>query len=168
MDVDAFEAFLFPGRRYAPDLAPVDAALPVLSDDRVTLGDLLLDGEAGDREGVEDLRHRALEVLTGWTLSVHQAAVDEVGGRQLVYDIEVPLTMCSSKKRRTVALFSSASDDTVASSSPGQPMFFSNGLATTSMMRPGGVWRIARRLIHRSAWKKHSANGALTEFKEVR
>jgi pimeloyl-ACP methyl ester carboxylesterase len=29
---------------------------------------------------------------------------------------------------------------------------------TTSIMPPGGVKRIARRLIHRSAWKVNSAN----------
>jgi hypothetical protein len=39
--------------------------------------------------GVEDLRYRALEVLAGRTLSGNQAVVDEVGGRQLVYDIKV-------------------------------------------------------------------------------
>src|SRR5829696_6688774 len=59
----------------------------------------------------------------------------------------------ASKKRRTMALFSSTSDDTAASFSPGQPAFFSNGLATTYMMPPGGVWRIVQRLIHRSAWR---------------
>src|SRR5687768_9229982 len=62
----------------------------------------------------------------------------------------------ASKKRRTMTLFSSASDDTAASSSPGQLAYFSNGLATTAMMPPGGVWRIVRRLIHRSAWKVDS------------
>jgi hypothetical protein len=41
-------------------------------------------------EGVEDFLLRALEVLTGRTLSGNQAAVDEVRAEQLVYDIEVP------------------------------------------------------------------------------
>jgi hypothetical protein len=65
-------------------------ALDVFGDDRVALGDLLLDGEAGGREGIVDLLYRAPEVLAGRTLSGHQGAVDEVGGQQLVYDIEVP------------------------------------------------------------------------------
>src|SRR5829696_2977705 len=89
VDVDACSGFLLPGRMYAHDLAPLDAALPVLGDDRVALGYLLLDDEAGGRVDVEDLRYRALEVLAGRTLSWHQATVDEVGGRQLVYDIKV-------------------------------------------------------------------------------
>src|SRR5215218_1177408 len=89
VDVDAFVAFLFPSRRYAHDLALLDAALRVLGDDLVTLGDLLLDGEAGDREGLEVLRYRALVALAIGLLSGHQAVVDEVGGRQLVYDIKV-------------------------------------------------------------------------------
>src|SRR5688500_10708707 len=88
VDVDAFVAFLFPSRRYAHDLAPLDAALRVLGDDLVTLGDLLLDAEACDREGLEVLRYRALVALTSRSLSGHQAAVDEVGGHQLVYDIK--------------------------------------------------------------------------------
>jgi hypothetical protein len=36
-----------------------------------------------------------------------------------------------------------------------------------SMMPPGGVGRIDHKLIHRSAWKRNSANFALTEFSEV-
>ena len=35
------------------------------------------------------------------------------------------------------------------------------------MMPPGGVRRIDRRLIHRSAWKGNSPKFALTEFSEV-
>src|SRR5918997_1389016 len=81
---------LLPARRYADKLAMMDAALPVLGDDRVTIGDLLLYGEAGERVGLEDLLHRALVVLAGRTLSGHQATVDEVGAEQLVYNIEVP------------------------------------------------------------------------------
>src|SRR5829696_1390441 len=52
----------------------------------------------------------------------------------------------SSKKRRTIALFSSAPDDT-AELPPHQANLHSppRGLATT-MMPPGGVWRIDRRL----------------------
>src|SRR5215204_4967907 len=90
VDVDAFEPFLRSRRRQAGELAPDHASLRVLGDDRVAFGDLLLDGEAGDSEGVQDLRHRALEVLTGRTLPGNQATVDEVGAEQLVYDIEVP------------------------------------------------------------------------------
>src|SRR5215211_3129202 len=43
---------------------------------------------------------------------------------------------------------------------------FSNESAT-SMMPPGGVWRIERRLIHPSAWKENSANFALPNFSEA-
>jgi hypothetical protein len=45
------------------------------------------------------------------------------------------------RKRRLRQLSSSSSLPT---------WFFSNGLATTAMMPPGGVWRIDRRLIHPS------------------
>ena len=56
----------------------------------------------------------------------------------------------ASNKRRTKALFCSASDDTVASSflSFCQVAFLLlSGWATTSMMPPGGVGRIDRKLI---------------------
>jgi len=115
VDVDAYDSFLNPLRSQAGVLAPTDEAVPVLGDDCVTLGDLLLDGEAGGMEGVEDFLLGVLEVLTGRTLIGNQAAVDEVGAEQLVYDIEVPLAS-SSTKRRTMALFSSA-EVTAASSS---------------------------------------------------
>jgi hypothetical protein len=70
VDPDTYERFLLPGRRrYAQDLALLDAALGVLGDYRVILGDLLLDGDAGDGDIIADLRYRALVVLTGGTLS---------------------------------------------------------------------------------------------------
>ena len=73
--------FLHPARGQASVFASTDDALPELGDNRVTLGDLLLDGEAGwygRRRGC--LLAMSLEVLTGRTLSGNQAAVDEVGG----------------------------------------------------------------------------------------
>src|SRR5215211_2406069 len=91
MDVDAFKHFLRSGRGQAAELAPDDASLGGLGDDRVNFGDLLLDGEAGGREGVKDFGRRAPEVIKGWPLSGKQAAIDEVRGHKLVYDIEVPL-----------------------------------------------------------------------------
>src|SRR5918995_2499225 len=89
VDADTRSSLLIPGRRCALKPDPPDADVPELGDDSVTLGNLLLDGEAGGREFGEDLRYRALEVLAGRTLSGHQAAVDEVGRHQLVNDIEV-------------------------------------------------------------------------------
>src|SRR5215207_1207837 len=68
----------------------------------------------------------------------------------------------ASNKRRTRVLFCSASEDTVASSflSFCQVAFLLSASATTSMMPPGEVGRIDRKLIHRSAWNKDSAQFA--------
>ena len=65
VDIDAYDSFL-PLRGYAGDeFAPTDAPHPPLSNDRVTLGDLLVDGGAGGVEGLTEFLLRALEVLTG-------------------------------------------------------------------------------------------------------
>src|SRR5215217_4918099 len=55
-------------------------------------------------------------------------------------------------RRRTTTLFSSA--DMCAFSSPTRVLL--QRVDTMSMMPPGGVGRIDRKLIHRSAWKGNS------------
>ncbi len=84
MDVDAFEVFLRSGGRQADERTPNDTSLPVLGDDRVAFSYLLLDREADDREGIEDLGHRPLEVLAGRALSGKQAAIGEIRAEQFV------------------------------------------------------------------------------------
>src|SRR5215204_1583122 len=143
----------------------MDATMPDPSDDRVTLGDLLLDDEASGGVAFEDLRHRALEVLAGRALSGHQAAVDEVGRQHLVYDIEVlfgrflqettydGLVLLLSLRHRN---FSS------------MPTYVPYQVDTMSMMPLGGVRRIDRKPIHPSAWNSNSRNFAFWGFSEVR
>src|ERR687898_2016325 len=60
VDADTCSSLLLPGRRCTLEPDPPDAEMPELGDDRLTLGNLLLDGEARGREGLVDLRYRAL------------------------------------------------------------------------------------------------------------
>src|SRR5215208_4723123 len=88
--VDALGGHLHPRMIQARQLAALEAALPDSGNHRVALGHLLLDGEGGASPALEDLRHRAFEILAGRTLPGHQAAIDEVLAKQLVYDVEAP------------------------------------------------------------------------------
>jgi hypothetical protein len=122
----------------------------------VPCGDLLLDRyELIGKRGIQ-LGHRALESLAIRLLAAHQTALEEVGGYHLVHGIQVTPSRC---------LQEAADDDLVLLSLRGHSSFLlsrptcvllQNGLptTTTSMMPPGGVWRIALRLIHPSAWKE--------------
>jgi hypothetical protein len=66
-------------------------------------------------------------------------------------------------KRRANVMFSCADIQV----SPLATLRFHQRVGNMSMMPSGGVWRIDRRLIHRSAWKVNSANFRFTAFSEV-
>src|SRR5215212_7048683 len=59
-------------------------------DDLVAFSNLFLDGDAGIREDGINLDRGPLVSLTTLLLSGLQATVDEVGGKQPIYDINVP------------------------------------------------------------------------------
>ena len=63
------------------------------------------------------LGHRSLVALAAGHLAGEQAMIDEVGGQQLVYRVQVSPGLLAPQKRRTRALFFSSSTDTGASSS---------------------------------------------------
>src|ERR687898_95746 len=103
-------------------------------------------------------------LATGFLAGKQFITIDEVWGQHLVHCVQVPLDYSRLHEAAGPRHVLFCRRPNQLPPHHANPRSSSERLATTSMMPPGGVRRIDRRLIHPSAWNKNSANFALTEF----